>query len=322
MSQGIVIANDEKLYALMNTTNTNEWEIVKKNIKNNYKKVILHLGSTVVFDKGGIYETSIAQNNLIAFSNFLKQEKIELYLWFLDSHGSDEFEGIYSNYKTVVISTIEKLDSLEIFYKGIAFDLEWINKPKAYNNLKLLEICKFVSENLHPSKKFFLFASLNENNIENVKRGYLVEYLYEYIDGFLGMVYPRDGGISFEETTKPFLDSKRIKSLAKFYKKINSQVVFSVESGLILFRNNNFYFIKTILFSDELKQFENSSKILHYKDKNIELNEIVMLENSKVVRNDGVEEVISKNDKLFYLEVNKNEILKKNYIYWEYFLIH
>ena len=319
MAKGIIIANDDKLYEMMNSNDVVKWDIFKNNIKNNYKEVIIHLGSRFAFKEGGLFASEISQNKLVELANYLKTNKISLYLWFLDSHGSEDFLDIYKEYKQIIDSNLNKLKELKIKYSGIVFDLEWINEPNAYNNLKLIEICEYASNTLGGEYKFYLFASLNENNIENTKRGYLVDLLFNHIDGFIGMVYPRDGGIDLQDKPKPFINYFRTKSLAKFYRKISSHVAFSVESGIILSRNDKFYFIKTINDKDSLKSFLLE---LTYSDKLVSLYEIKSMSNKTIIRNDGVKELIRPDDRLFYIEVNHKVALNQKYFFWEYFFIH
>lgn len=319
VAKGIIIANDDKFYEMMNSNDAVKWEIFKNNIKNNYDEVIIHLGSRFAFIEGGMFASDLSQNKLVELSNFLKSNKISLYLWFLDGHGSIDFLKIYREYKQIIDANLNKLKELEIKYSGIVLDLEWINEPNTYNNIKLIEICEYASKTLGGEHKLFLFASLNENNIENIKRGYLVDLLFKHIDGFIGMVYPRDGGIDLEEKPKPFINFARTKSLAKFYKKISSRVAFSMESGLILNRNNKFYFIKTIYNKDSINSF---SLDLTYSDKLVSLYEIKSMSNKTIVRNDGIKELFTPQDRLFYIEVNKKEALNQKYFFWEYFFIH
>ena len=235
--KGIVIA-DEK-FQLLRFETSDTMEIVKlaDSISTNYSKVILHLGTDYVFNKGNIYFEPVRQKNLMVFSNRLAKNKTKLFLWFLDAYGDDQFQKIYANHTSIITAVSNKIKELNLKYSGIYIDLEWINdgaKTERANNSKFVEILKYI-EQIFPTKEVGFFCSLIDSEKVNHKRGYSFELIKQTRANPIVMLYIKDGGFYYENNEiQPYLNDVRLAELKAFYNQQKWETCISLESAWII----------------------------------------------------------------------------------------
>lgn len=192
-TEGIIIANNNRIIEIFRSPTKEKINTLIDDL-DHYEKVILHLGSKYVFEKGSAFYYRTSQENLKYFCEKLSQKNIEVYLWFLDSFGNKGFTDIYNNYKEIIDNNYNHIIQLDLKYEGIVIDLEWINLDTDIDNsTKYLEIIKYLDEKFI-NKKFYAFASIIDNKAENIKRGYSESELLKHLDNIIPMLYIKDGG--------------------------------------------------------------------------------------------------------------------------------
>lgn len=313
----IVIADDLTMLRLFRD-DKNEIINMAKDISEKYDGVVLHLGNTVIFDKGGQFYYETSKKNLSEFIKIIKNQNKKIYFWFFDTFGNEDFLKLYDKHQEVLKNLRPKLDEYD--FDGIILDLEWINYNEVgaeiRNNSKLNEII-FNVENTF-NKKVYNFASLIESPEENEKRGYNKE---DY-EKFLPMLYIKDGGFykgNFGEPV-PFINDNRIEALKGFYEKNFDKTVVSLESGIILKKNDKYYFVRNFnRLNKDLKDIsENLKEIKEYKNKYYTIYEMEVIKEFKLRKNDESLETLEKAQIIFFFKTNR-EILFDKDIIWEYF---
>ena len=318
-SKGIIIASDMGILKKFRDSNEEEISKFAKEISLDYDKVILHLGSEVVFRRGGPFFYKTSKENLKTFSNILKENQVELYFWILDSFGGKAFLEIYESYQKSVDENLKNLNEMEINYNGIVIDLEWINKEGYNNNEKYIGILKYIRKNIG-DKKLLAFASLIESQEENLKRGYDEEEISKISEGLITMLYPLDGGFYLKNNhLNLYLTDNRINSIKNYLLQKRHKIAFSVVGGIVLERNESLYLIKNFVLKKGLDltdlELEYANKFDYY-----DVYGYNVLKPKKVIKNDGKEEQLEKNDKIHIVEINYKKI-EDDYFLWEYFLI-
>lgn len=313
----IIIADDLTMLRLFRD-DKNEIINIANDISKKYDGVILHLGNTVIFDKGGQFYYETSKKNLAEFINIIKSQNKQIYFWFFDTFGSKDFLSLYDKHQEILKNLKPKLEKYN--FDGIILDLEWINYNKEEleirNNSKLNEIILNVENTFN--KKVYNFASLIENNEENNKRGYdQVNY-----HKLFPMLYIKDDGFyqgSFGEPI-PFINDNRIDTLKDFYKNNFERTVVSLESGIILKKNNNYYFVRNFnsLNKDLIEISENLKKIREFNNKYYSIYEMQVIKKFKLRKNDDSFEDLKENQVVYIFKTNR-EILSEQDIIWEYF---
>lgn len=313
----IIIANDLTMLRLFRD-DKKEIINIAKDISEKYDGVVLHLGNTIIFDKGGQFYYETSKKNLFEFINIIKSKNKKVYFWFFDTFGSSNFLKLYDNHHIVLLNLKPKLAHYN--FDGIILDLEWLNysetKKEIRNNRKLEEIIFNVEKTFN--KKVYNFASLIESHEENEKRG----YDKENYKNFLPMLYIKDDGFykgNFGEPV-PFINDNRIEALREFYQKNFDRTVVSLESGIILKKNDNYYFVRNFnrLNKDLNEISENLKEIKNYQKKYYTIYEMEVLKKFKLWKNDETFEILEKNQIIYIFRTNR-EILFDKDIIWEYF---
>lgn len=315
---GVIIANDEKILKIFRDSSESEIIEFANEVSESYNKVIMHLGSKTPFQRGSYFFYTTSQRNLKLFSDTLNKNGVLLYVWIFDSFGDQSFNAIYQSYQSYFDEIYSKLNILDVVYEGIVLDLEWINLGGGNNSEKLIEITKYIKDKIK-SKKLFIFASLIEDEPENKKRGYDIKELIKYIDNVIVMLYIKDGGFYLSENNLlAKLNDIRVNSLIDYYEKKKFLVSVSLDCGLIINRNNNFYFIRTIKLEDVYNY--NVSLLGESKNNYYNIYSFIANDNISMNRNDLVEEKIDKGEVFYYFESNQTLKEKSDFL-WEFFSI-
>lgn len=316
-AKGIILANNEKIIEIFRSHTKEKIENLINDI-DHYEKVIIHLGSKYVFERGSAFFYKTSQENLIYFCDKLSEKNIKVYLWFLDSFGSKNFTTLYEDYKNIIDNNYKNINQLNLKYDGIIIDLEWINLNSNFeNNEKYIEIIKYLS-NKFVNKEIYSFASIIDNEKENIRRGYDERNILNYLDNIIPMLYVKDGGYFIEDNQLNFYFNKnRIENLKKYYHDNNYIPAVSIEDGIILERNSHLYFIKTtnnFNYEDNVKEIYKKEKY-YFKITGFKpINEFI------IEKNDGITEKIRTNDRLHYFRLNNANLLKDDNYIWEYFI--
>ncbi|GAC1595705.1 MAG: hypothetical protein NVS3B19_18260 [Ginsengibacter sp.] len=319
--QGIIIADDIRQKEIFSTPNSEKILQFANEISKDYKKVILHLGRSYVFDKGNIFSSATSKSNLKIFSEQLFKNDVELILWFFDSYGSKSFLNIYKEHKSIINQNIDSLKSLKIIYNGIAVDLEWINSPASYNNDKYITILADLRKKI-PDKKIFCFASLLNNPSANSDRGYDSRNILKFADNIIDLLYLQDAGFFvFSNRDKPILNKERINDLQNYFKERGWLIAMSLASGLVTsnpsgsgftivndFAEGNF----NSLFNYSKLKYKYSNGISTVFEYKVKTHKRFLLKNGETIR-------FRKRQRVFYFELNPQS-LTKDFI-WEYFLL-
>lgn len=313
----IVMANDSEMLKLFRDDNIRVVEIAN-DISKNYDGVIIHLGNQNIFDRGGLFYYETSQKNLFEFINIIKNQNKKIYFWFFDSFGSEAFLNLYYKHLEILDNLKPKLDKYN--FDGIVLDLEWINynldNIEIQNNQKLNEIIMNVNKIF--DKKVYNFTSLIEIDEENVKRGYdTLNY-----DNYFPMLYIKDGGFYQGKSGEPVphINDNRIENLREFYKNNFYKTVVSLESGIILKNNNNFYFIRNFnkFDKDTEEIMKNLIKTREFNNKYYSIYEMKVDKDFLLKKNDDLNESLKKDQIIYFFKVNP-QILSENDIIWEYF---
>lgn len=316
-SKGIIIANNNNIIDIFRSRSKEKINVLIKDLIS-YDKVILHLGSKYVFQKGSAFYYKTSQENLKYFCDSLSKNNIEVYLWFMDSFGSKGFEDIYNDHKNIIDNNYKHIDQLDLKYEGIVIDLEWINLLTDIDNSnRYLQIIKYLT-NKFKNKKLYAFAPIIDNTRENIKRGYPESELLQYLDNIIPMLYIKDGGFYLENNQLNFfLNKNRIEDIKNYYYENNYIPAVSIENGIILEKNNNLYFIKTT----NTFNYKDKVNIVYEKNKfYYEIKGYKTTENFSIERNDGVYEEIKKNNIIHFFQLNTQNLIQENNYIWEYFI--
>lgn len=313
----IIIADDLTMLRLFRD-DKNEIINIAKDIAKKYDGVVLHLGNTVIFNKGGQFYYDTSKSNLSEFIEIIKSQNKKVYFWFFDTFGSKDFLKLYSDHEEIIKNLKPKLE--EYNFDGIILDLEWINYnvegKEIRNNSKLEEIINNVETVFH--KKVYNFASLIDNHEENSKRGYDKNNYHKLFP----MLYIKDGGFyegSFGEPI-PYLNDNRIETLKMNYKDSFEKTVVSLESGIIVKKNNNYYFIRNFnrLNKDLMEISEHLKEIREFKNKYYSIYEMKVVKDYRLKKNDESYESLEENQIVYIFKTNR-ELLSDGDIIWEYF---
>ena len=321
-AKGIIIADDQKI---LNTFRAQDSQQVKKlaaELKN-YDKVILHLGSRTVFERGYPFFFKSSQQNLVIFAEELEKQGQQLYLWFLDSFGSSQFLDIYTEHREIIDQNREMLKQLGLKYEGIVIDLEWINlnsaAAEADNSKKYVEVISYLAE-VFSDKELYAFASLIDSQVENIKRGYQEEEILSYLDNIIVMLYLKDGGFELKDgKLKLKISARRVEELRDYYQKHNYQTAVSLTGGVFLERNQSLYFIKT---AAEFPFAEKTEELYQKEEKYYLSRGFKAKNNFELIRNDGLQEEIRAGEKIHFLKIKAAELIKEEDYLWEYFEIN
>lgn len=315
-SKGIIIANDSIMLKTFRDENTQYFKNMAEHINKNYDETIIHLGKETAYKKGSLFFYKTSKENLKTLLDNLKTKK---YIWFLDSYGSEEFEYIYQNYETIAKENLKFLENLNIEYDGIAIDLEWINLNSNFqNNKKMIEIVKNLKK-IIGKKKLFLFSSIIEDEKENSLRGYDESELSKYAT-LVPMIYIKDFGYYLHENKlKLNFNENRLENLLKYFNSKNYKISYSLESGIILHRNQNLYFIKTINNIDSL--YSKTKQIYIDEQKHYKIEKLIVIEDLYIQRNDSLYEKILQNEEIYFLKINP-EAVENSFWIWEYFIYY
>jgi len=316
-SKGIIIAEDQRVLETFRSRNQNVIKNLAESVSE-YDEVILHLGNKKVFTRGHpfFYKTSI--ENLEYFANQLDKQDQKLYIWFLDSFGSESFLEIYEDYQEIIKTNLKTINEIDLDYDGIVIDLEWINLGSGNNSKKYLEVLEYLSKEIG-SKKLFAFMSIIDNESENINRGYNEKEILKYVDNIIAMLYIKDGGFYLKDSKLKFpISSNRIEDLRKYYNANNYRVAVSLEGGIILEREERLYFIKStnkFAYNDKVVKLYTDEKE-YYR-----VTGFVPQESFYIKRNDGIKAKIIEEDRIHFLYVKDNNLLKEKDFIWEYYLM-
>ncbi|MBU2511673.1 hypothetical protein KJ966_10040 [bacterium] len=319
-AQGIILAEGEKIKRLFRDSSESEIVAFAHSFSPKYSKLILHLGKTVAFQRGGLFFFKTSRANLLAFSKALSDRQISLDLWMMDSFGADDFISIYEKHQSILSANLAELDSLGISYDGIVVDLEWINHPEGQHGEKLQEILDFLRQKA-PAKRIKAFAPLIDNDEENRARGYDTEALKRKGIELIPMLYILDGGFFKQgDFPVPYLNDNRVNQLKQYYRQNGFDVAVSLESGLLLEKRGMIYFVKTVhdarhpVFN---RLAARGSKQYTY----LQLDRLEALEPFDLIKNDTTREPIQKGQILYWIRINPSIAEKSNFI-WHYHLFN
>lgn len=316
-SKGIILAEDQIILETFRSRDQQAIQNLAENI-NEYEEVILHLGNKKVFTRGHpfFYKTSI--ENLELFANQLDEQGQEFYIWFLDSFGSDSFLEIYEDYQKIIDSNLNKLDDINLDYDGIVVDLEWINLDSENNSEKYLEVLSYLRKEIG-DKKLFVFTPIIDNKSENIRRGYQEKEILKYVDNIISMLYIKDGDFYLKDgELKLSLSTNRIEELRNYFNDNNYRIAVSLEGGIILEKEERLYFIKS---TNKFVYKEKVLKAYTNEKKYYEVEGYVPKESFYIERNDGRKVEITAADKLHFLNIKSNNLMKEKDFIWEYYLL-
>lgn len=320
VARGIIIADGDGIRKLFRDSSREEITDFGRQLMSDYDGVILHLGTSKAFSRGGLFFYRTSKQNLADFSRIIKSSGGKLYLWMLDSFGAQAFLEMYSNYKGIIDENMRYLIDLDIQYEGVVIDLEWINLPEGRNNGKLLEILQYIRNSV-PDKEVMIFAPLIDNAAENGKRGYLEEDLSAVGAIPVPMLYVVDAGFYLEEGSLiPYFRQPRFSEVRDYYEEKGYPVAVSVVGGLVTVRNGKPYFVRSLAGTEapffkflqfiEKTDFGSCSVTTYRAEKPFSLK-----------RDDQAIEEIRKDETLYRVEFNW-EMLKKDDFIWRYFFLH
>lgn len=317
-AKGIIIANNKKIIDIFRSHDQKATlELIEK--IDEYDKIIIHMGAEYVFRKGSAFYYKSSQENLKFFCKTLKTRDKKIYLWFLDSFGSNQFNSIYQEHREIIDDNYNFLEKLEIDYDGIVIDLEWINLPDANNTAKYLDILKYLDFKFTDSY-LAAFLPLIDNPSENKNRGYPEKEILNSLDNIITMLYLKDGDFFLKnEKLNLYINSSRTEDLRKYYQSKKYLTALSLQQGIILQRNENLYFIK----SSTGYNYKNKSRLFYKKEeKYYNIYGYEIKENFSIIKDDGTEEIISSTDKIHFLELKKEKLINDDDYLWEFFLLN
>ncbi|MGM0369924.1 MAG: hypothetical protein ACQEP9_05870 [Bacillota bacterium] len=316
-SKTMILADNQQLINIFRRDNQQLVDQLVEDLSG-YDQVVLHLGAKQVFRRGNAFFYKTSKTNLINFAEQLEQRDQDLYLWFLDSFGAEGFSEIYQNHQEIIDDNFAELERLDLNYKGIVIDLEWINFNDADNSEKYIEIVDYL-KNKFSDKEIYAFVSLVDNQVENKKRGYYEEKLLKRVNNLIPMLYIGDGGYYLEDgELQLYLNANRVEELRNYYQKQDYEVAVAVVGRIILERNSNLYFIKSA------KQFNYNQRVqLDYQreDKYVTVSGYSPKEEFAIERNDGEVEEIKEDDRLHFIQIKEDKLVQTDDYIWEYFLL-
>lgn len=315
--KGIIIADEQKQTELFGNKDSNVIIRFADTVALQYDKVIMHLGREFVFRKGNIFSKEINRKNLSVFCRILKKKEITVILWFFDSYGSENFINLFNNHKEIINENIEGIIKNNIYYDGIAVDLEWINLYNNNNNDRFIELMKYLKTKVQ-DKKIYYFTSLIDSPDENINRGYDLNKINKIPAIPITMLYINNGGfVKHKKSIVPNINDNRIKELKKYYNKNNWNIAYSLGSGFINKTNNKYEFIG-MLNQDTVKKFTILKKT--HKAKYYIIYDFVITEPFSILPENGIKISFNKNEML-YLFRHTNKLPDRNCFLWEYFSI-
>lgn len=319
-ARGIIIADGDEIKKLFRDSSRQEIADFGRDLMSDYDRVILHLGRSGSFSRGGLFFYRTSKRNLESFSQIIKDSGGELYLWMLDSFGADAFLEIYAEYKAIVDENLRFLADLNILFDGVVIDLEWINLPKGDNGQRLIEILQYIRSGI-PDKRVMTFAPLIDNAEENRKRGYDELRLAEMGGIPIPMLYLVDAGFYLEnDRLVSYFRQPRFSQVRDYYEEKGYPVAVSVVGGIVIVRKGKPYFIRSMAgtgapFFKYLQFIEKtdfgSSTVQSFRAER----------DFTLARDDRTNQEIRKNEMVYLVEFN-SEMLKQDDFIWRYFFLH
>ena len=161
-SRGIIIGFDSSVVSIFKHKNAEEIKLLAEDVSTKYDKVIIHLGRKYPFTKS-YFSDSTSRTNLKNFCELLSLRNIKVYMWILDSYGSENFDKLYIEHENIIDDATERLNDYKISYNGIVVDMEWINYPEGKNNDNYINILKYLRKKLG-NKELLAFTPIIESN--------------------------------------------------------------------------------------------------------------------------------------------------------------
>ena len=317
-AKGIIIADEAKETDLFNKSE-DSIILFANQLSGQYNKVILHLGRTYVFRNGNIFTSVKSKKNLVTFCNLLESKNVKVFLWMLDSYGGDRFQEVYKEHQSIISENVSVLDTLHISFSGVVIDMEWINRRNYHNNEKFVQLLGYLKNKIG-DKNLYFFASLINDNKENMSRGYNMKNINE-IARPIDMLYINDSGYNLSnDQLQPNLDDDRIVELKRFFKKKQWLVACSFVSGFVIIRNENQVTLdhKAIDMTNILPNLslDKKQENTFYTIYNYTVKKRFVIKNS-------LDEFMTakKNDVFCHIEV-KPDIAEENDFIWEYFYLN
>lgn len=317
-SKGIIIADEQKQTELFGNKDSTVIINFAGSVALQYDKVILHLGREFVFRKGNIFSSETNKKNLSLFCRNLKGKKVSVILWFFDSYGAENFIQLYKNHKEIINENIDELKKNNVYYDGIAVDLEWINLYNYENNERFVELLQYLKSKA-TDKKIYFFTSLIDSPEENINRGYDLKKINRIPAFPITMLYITNGGfVEYKKTIIPNLNDSRVKELVKYYKKNHWDIAFSQEKGFVQKISNKYEFIG--MLNQDTMNYNLKLKNIH-KSKYYTISDFVITEPFSILQENGKKKTFSKNETL-HLFQQSMKLPDDNCFLWEYFSIH
>lgn len=316
-AESVIIARDRELLTLFRDSDPEEIEAFARDIGLRYDGAVLHLGRGYVFRRGGPFFYRTSRKNLQIFCSSMKASGKNVYLWFLDSFGSEDFHRIYEDHERIIDENLRTVRELELAYDGIVVDLEWINLPSGDNAGSYLSVLRYLRHSLG-EKKLLVFASLIDNPGENLRRGYDEEKILQIADNVIPMLYPVDGGFKMTaDRPVPLLNDARIASLRRYYWKSGYKAAVSLEGAIILERGGTLEIVRTA--GDPEAEFS-LRKTDSHAGLYFQIDSFRARDPFELTRNDGTRVLVRENENLHHFRVLETILCPGDYL-WEYFLI-
>lgn len=316
----IIMADEAQSLTLFRDSSTTQIQALAEQIAQRYQGVILHLGHKDMFKRGGFFFYTTSQQNLKIFCDILKTHHVKVYLWILDSFGAEAFLRLYGDYQKNLQESLAGIQKLKLSYDGLVVDIEWINHPQGNHNQQYLEILRTI-KGLIGSQALYAFAPVIDDPIENQRRGYNESEMRTYLTNIIAPIYVKDGGFYIEEEVfKAHLTDKRISILKHHYKAQNYLIAVSLESGLIITRNQGHHYFVRSLNSAQDPVFKHFELVKHQPYHYYDISVYRAIEPFDLVKNDTEIETIQPNEVVYYIQVKEN-ILESGDFIWEYFLV-
>jgi len=280
--------------------------------------IVVHLGRRDVFSRGGLFFYRTSRRNLKVFCDAMKADGKKVYLWSLDSFGAASFQELAEGCREAIAQDVAELQRLQVPFDGWIADLEWINLPDGDNAGRLLEVLGFLRE-LLPRKELLLFAPVIDDPAENVRRGYRESDLLRIVDNLVPMLYVRDAGFTLEGgELRPHLNPDRIEQLRRWYRERGYRPAVSIEGGLIVEREGQPFFVKTIV-DDADPIFAELSPTAVQETRYYRIATYRASRGFPLVKNDGATEAIRAGETVHWLRI-LGAILEPDDFLWEYTL--
>jgi len=311
---GIVLADETRQKELFNQSSESVL-VFADSLSARYNRVIIHLGQRFVFDRGNIYSSPQSKRNLQLFCSRIQQNKGEVILWLLDSHGSKKFKEVYGIHKDLIRVNLDSLRALNIPYDGIAVDLEWINLPRGNNNSEFAGIMKTWRDSLSKEKRLYYFATLIDDEKENRARGYDTGELARYANSPLAMLYVVESGFSAKKKKiVPEMSENRALSLLDYYQKQRWEICYSMHRAWYVVHKRKVVELLLPEYAGSrlvLKSSEEINRFLRITDFVFPGKIRVQTKNNKTIK-------INDKDRIVLVEATQPGI-DAGYFIWEYF---